>query len=424
MSEKESYQDLEQRIQELERESQELKHRLKGLQINEEQLRQKQKMEALGALVAGVAHEINNPINLIMFNVPLLQKIWADFLPVLKEHAAKNANKTYGGLTYDYLFENLDKLLSDMDMASTRVAKIITDLKNFARQSSVTEKALVQVNSAVQNAMRLAKTTLSKSSINVTTNLYDKLPLIEGNLQAIEQIILNLIINAIEAIDHDNGQVEITTLSRKSDGNVLLIISDNGRGIDPTISDKVFDPFFTSKQAQGGIGMGLSISYSLVKAHQGEIEFNSEVGQGTSFSIRFPITIKGKEVKILVVDDERSVREAMVEALTTDRPYIVDQASNGIEACVRLGTFRPDLLILDMFMPEMDGLEVCRTIQAEPALANMKVMMVTGFPNHSKVKEVAGLGFVHLYSKPINLWNFLRVVEDILNEDGENQDFI
>lgn len=424
MHEKESYQSLEQRTKELERESQELKHRLKGLQINEEQLRQKQKMEALGALVAGVAHEINNPINLIMFNVPLLQKIWADLMPILEEQAAKDPNKTYGGLSHHFLFENLDKLLSDMDMASNRVAKIITDLKNFARQSSVTEKAPVHVNTAVQNAMRLAKTTLRKSKIDVTTDLRDDLPLVKGNLQAIEQIILNLLINAIEAIEHDHGRVDISTQFKRSDGCVLLMVSDNGRGIDPSISDKVFDPFFTSKQAQGGIGMGLSISYSLVKAHQGEIEFNSEVGQGTSFTIRFPTTMKGKAVKILVVDDESAVRETMVEALTANRPYIVDQASNGIEACVRLGTFRPDLLILDMFMPEMDGLEVCRTIQSEPALTDMKVMMITGFPNHSKVKEVARLGFVRIYSKPINLWNFLSVVEDILNENKEGQDLI
>lgn len=422
MFEKGSYQKMEKRIQELERESQELKQRLKGLQISEEQLHQKQKMEALGALVAGVAHEINNPINLIMFNVPLLQKIWDDLRPVLEGYAAKDPNKTFGGLTCHYLFENLDMLLSDMELASNRVAKIIADLKNFARQSSVTEKTQVQVNTAVQNAMRLAKTTLRKSRIGVTTHLQNDLPLIEGNHQAIEQIILNLMINAIEAIDHDHGQIEITTFSMKGGGYILLTITDNGRGIDPSISDKVFDPFFTSKQAQGGIGMGLSISYSLVKAHQGEIDFNSEAGRGTSFSIRFPVTVKGKAVRILVVDDESAVREAMMEALTTDRPYIVEQASNGIEACVRLGTFRPDLLILDMFMPEMDGLEVCRTIQSEPALGDMKVMMITGYPNHSKVKEVAGLGFVHIYSKPISLWNFLSVVEDILKETPEDHD--
>jgi signal transduction histidine kinase/ActR/RegA family two-component response regulator len=419
MHDKQSHGRLIERIRELEKESQELKHRLKTLQINEEQLRQKQKMEALGALVAGVAHEINNPINLIMFNVPLLQKIWTDFRPILEQQARKEPSMTYGGLNSQFLSENLDKLLSDMDMATNRVAKIIKDLKNFVRQSSVTEKGPVQINTAVQNAMRLAKTTLRRSGIEVVMDLKDDLPFIEGNLQAIEQIILNLIINAIEAIDHDHGKIDMTTRLRRDDGRISLQITDNGRGIDPSICDKIYDPFFTSKQAQGGIGMGLSISYSLVKAHQGDIVFNSNVHEGTSFTIFFPTTLKEKAAKILVVDDERAAREMMIEALITGHPYLVDQASNGIEACVKLGTFRPDLLILDMFMPEMDGLEVCRTIQTEPKLADMKVMMITGFPNHSKVKEVARLGFVHIYPKPIHLWDFLNVVEGILKDHKE-----
>jgi CheY-like chemotaxis protein/two-component sensor histidine kinase len=370
--------------------------------------------------VAGVAHEINNPINLIMFNVPLLQKIWMDFRPILEEQAEKNPTKTYGGLNSQFLSENLDKLLSDMDMATNRVAKIIKDLKNFVRQSSVTEKSPVQINTAVQNAMRLAKTTLARSGIEVVIDLKDNLPFIEGNLPAIEQIILNLVINATEAIDHDHGKINIKTQFRRNDGRVSLCIEDNGRGIDPSISDKIYDPFFTSKQAQGGIGMGLSISYSLVKAHQGDIVFNSKLHEGTSFTISFPTTSRKKAAKILIVDDESSIRETMVEALIMHHPYLVDQASNGIEACVKLGTFRPDLLILDMFMPEMDGLEVCRTIQSEPKLADMKVMMITGFPNHSRVKEVARLGFVHIYSKPIHIWNFINVVESILKDYKED----
>ena len=161
--------------------------------------------------------------------------------------------------------------------------------------------------------------------------------------------------------------------------------------------------------------MGLSISYSLIKAHKGEITFSSETGKGTVFDIYFPTAFEEKAIKILVVDDDPSIRNRIVEALTTEHPYLVDQASNGIEACVRLGTYRPDLLILDMFMPEMDGLEVCRIIQAEPKLSDMKVMMITGFPNHSKVKEVARLGFAHIYSKPVNYHNFLDTVAEILS---------
>ena len=324
MTEKPSYEELEKRNRELEQSLKELTGNGGAMSVSEGRLRQMQKMEALGSLVAGVAHEINNPINLIMFNVPLLQKIWNDFLPILKEQAIKDPGRTYGGLNYAFLFENLVKLLSDMDMAANRVAKIISDLKNFARQTDVTDKSPVQINVAVQNAMRLAKTTLNRSGITVTTDLAADLPLLEGNLQAIEQIILNLLINAIEAIDHDNGRVVIKTAFRKNDGGISLAVSDNGRGIDPSISNKIFDPFFTSKQVQGGIGMGLSISFSLIKAHKGEITFSSETGKGTVFDIYFPTAFEEKAIKILVVDDDPSIRNRIVEALTTEHPYLVD----------------------------------------------------------------------------------------------------
>jgi PAS domain S-box-containing protein len=241
------------------------------LRKSQEQLYQAQKMEALGTLVAGAAHEINNPINLIIYNIPLFQKVWNDFVPILKEHAGKEPNRKYGGMPFDFLEANLDQLLSDMDMAANRVAKIVTDLKDFARQSNVADKRAIQINDAVENAMRLAQVTVRKSGVHLELDLAQNLPLIEGNLQSIEQIILNITINAIQAIDHDQGKIKIATKFQDKDEQVCISISDNGRGIAPSISSKIFDPFVTDKQAEGGTGLGLSVTYSLVKAHDGEI---------------------------------------------------------------------------------------------------------------------------------------------------------
>jgi CheY-like chemotaxis protein/anti-sigma regulatory factor (Ser/Thr protein kinase) len=371
-------------------------------------------MESLGALVAGAAHEINNPINLIMYNIPLFQKVWHDFLPVLEQYAGKDPNRKYGGLTYDFLKENLDQLLLDMDMAASRVAKIVTDLKNFARQSNITDKKAIQLNTAVENAVRLAQTTLRKSGVSLDLELAPDLPLMKGNLQSIEQIILNITINAVQAINHDQGKVKITTGSQKKYGRIYISISDNGRGVAPSIADKLFDPFVTDKQAEGGTGLGLSVTYSLVKAHDGEISFQSNEGKGTTFNVSFPTTLKRKAARILVVDDDKSMREMLAKTLTADRPYLVDQASNGIEACIRLGTYHPDLLILDMFMPEMDGLEVCRNIKAEPELSDMKVIVTTGFPQDPNLKALAELGFTNIHYKPFSLSDFLNVVDNIL----------
>jgi len=388
----------------------------KDLSDIQPQLQQAQKMETLGTLVAGVAHEINNPINLIMYNIPLLKKIWVDFLPLLMERKQIEPERKFGGFAYDFLADNLDQLVADMEMAAHRIAKTVSDLKNYSRQSNVAEKLPLQVNSAVKNALRLAQSTLRKSDVNIKLNLADDLPDIEGNLQSIEQILLNITINAIHAVNRKRGEIEIKTGLRIKDGMVYIRITDNGRGISPAIADKIFLPFVTDKQSEGGTGLGLSVTYSLVKAHDGEIDFETSRDRGTSFSVYLPTLLIHQAAKILVVDDDEAIRQVLIEVLTMDRQYLVQEASNGIEASIKLGTYRPDLLILDIFMPEMDGLEVCRNICSEPELSDLKVIITTGHPDHPKLDEVVKLGFTNILSKPFDLLNLVKHIETILGQ--------
>jgi len=385
-----------------------------ALKHSQQQLLQAQKMDALGTLVAGVAHEINNPLSQVMFNMPLLQRLWHDFLPILKKHSAKEPGRKYGGLTYEFLEENLGQLLTDMEMAAKRVATIGGGLKDFSRRSDLADMVPLNINIAVENAMRLVRSTLKKSGVLLELDLAQDLPLMEGNLHCIEQIILNMTINAIEAIDHDKGKIVMTTGFQEKDGRVTLSIWDNGRGVSPSIADKIFDPFVTDKLTEGGTGLGLSVSYSLVRAHNGEIRFRSQEETGTTFTLFFPATSRRKAAKILLVDDDKSIRVMLKRALTKDRPYLVEETTNGREASIKIATHRPDLLILDILMPEMDGLEVCRTIKAEPSLSQMKVIIITGYPEHPKLKAVAELGFTNIFVKPFNLESILREVEDIL----------
>lgn len=380
----------------------------------EAQLYQAQKMESLGTLVAGVAHEINNPINLVMFNVPLLQKIWRDFQPIIEEDAKKLPCRKYGGLTYDFLERNMDRLLSDMDMSADRVAKIVKGLKDFSRKTDFTEKESMQLNEAVENAMRLVHSTLVKDKIDLSITLGHDLPEIEGNLHSIEQIVLNLVINAVEAMVREKGEMEIVTGYQKKKEQVFVSIKDNGRGIDPSICDRVFDPFVTDRQADGGTGLGLSVTYNLVKVHNGEIKFQSKVGEGTVFSVYFPTKLKKNPARILVVDDDKTIRATLVQALTGSGPYEVENASNGIEALIKLGTYLPDLLILDILMPEMDGAEVCRSISREPNLSGMKVLIITGYPGEPKLKDAVQMGFSNIIVKPFDLQTFVEKVDDIL----------
>ncbi len=380
----------------------------------QQQLQQAQKMEALGTLVAGVAHEINNPINLILYNLPLLQKTWADLLPVLVEHRDREPERKFGGFSYDFLKDHLPQLIADMEMAANRVVKIVSDLKNFSRQSNIAEKSPLDLNTAVQNALRLSQSTMRKAGATVTLELTEGLPAIEGNLQNIEQIVLNILINAVQAIDHDHGEITLKTWATLKDGRVHLSVADNGRGVAPEMADRLFLPFVTDKQGRGGTGLGLSISYGLVKAHGGEIGFEARPSGGTIFTVSLPSLLKRSAARILVVDDDRMVRQILMEALARPRCYLLEEAANGIEASIRLGTYRPDLLILDVFMPEMDGVEVCRHIRAEPALAGMKVIITTGFPGHPKLDELAELGFPHVLPKPFNIPVLLRMARELL----------
>jgi len=388
----------------------------RALRDVERQLQQAQKMEALGTLVAGVAHEINNPLNLILYNLPLLQKTWADLLPVLTAHRRDEPQKKFGGFTYDFLQEHLPQLIADMGMAAQRMAKIVSDLKNFSRQSNISDQGPLDINAAVRNALRLSQSTLRKAGVAVHLGLAEDLPEITGNLHNLEQIVLNLVINAAQAIDHEQGEISIRTGVAFNDGRVWIQVADNGRGVSPAIANRIFLPFVSDKQAQGGTGLGLSVTYSLVKAHAGDVAFENRPGGGTVFTVRLPSRLERQAAKILVVDDDPMVRQILMEALALPRAYLLEEASNGIEASIRLGTYRPDLLILDVFMPEMDGLEVCRSIKTEPALAGIKVIITTGHPGHPKLDELAMLGFSHVLVKPFDIPLLLQTVQDLLTQ--------
>jgi|GEM_PF-970021 len=378
------------------------------------QLHQSQKMEALGVLIAGVAHEINNPINLIMYNIPLLEKIWRDILPILKDQAVLYPQRKYGGLHTDFINNHLMQLISDMDVAAKRVATIVSGLKSFSRFSAQSEKIPIQINLAVENAIRLSLSTLRKLNVRIDLDLENNLPTISGNLQNIEQVILNLVINAAQAIEHDSGNIRISTRLQPQDGDIRISVSDNGKGVNPAIAGKLFDPFITDKQEKGGTGLGLSVSYNLIRSHNGTITFESHQGKGATFHVLLPSVLKRKLFRIMVVDDDATIRKMLREVLVQRCSYIVEEASNGIEACIRLGASRPDLLVMDLFMPEMNGIEVCRVLKKDPVLSDMKIMIITGHEGHPLIGDISEFGCIDILYKPFNLEDFIKRVDKIL----------
>jgi len=258
------------------------------------------------------------------------------------------------------------------------------------------------------------RTTLRNSGIQAEIHLGESLPLMKGNLQNIEQILLNIIINAAQSIDHAQGRIRIETGLSKTDGRLCITIADNGKGIAPNMVERLFDPFVTDKQAEGGTGLGLAVSYSLIKAHGGEIRFDSRKKEGTTFRLFFPTVGAGKRARILVVDDDPSIRQLLTRTLTRQRSYLVEEAVNGIEACIKLGTYRPAVVVLDVFMPDMDGVEVCRAIRRDSELSGLRVVVTTGHPQDPKLKEVRRMGFTNILAKPFEIGEFLELIDTVL----------
>jgi PAS domain S-box-containing protein len=385
------------------------------LRKSREALFQAQKMEALGTLVAGVAHEINNPINLIIYNLPLIRRMFQDFKPILDQHANDQPGQKFGGLPYAFIQENLDQMISDMDLGAHRIEDIVGRLKEFVRKTRGLEKSEISVNEALNNALRLAGSTLKKSNVELRCDLKEDMPKIFGHLQSIEQVVLNLIINAIESIDHDRGFITVQTDYEKAEDRVLISVQDNGEGMPDEIREKIFDPFFTEKQASGGTGLGLSVSYSLIKEHNGELTCTSAPGQGTTFTIRLPVQAEQKPVKVLIADDDEAFRNLLDQALMKAGKYSIEKVGNGTEAMIKMGAYRPDILILDLFMPEMNGLNVCQTIVREPSLSEMKVLIVTGNPESPEISDLKKIGFHRIFIKPIDIKEFVQAVAEIEN---------
>lgn len=264
-----------------------VQQRTSELQSAGMQLIQSAKMASLGTLVAGIAHEINNPANLITINLPIVQDVWKDARPILHEACMRDPGLAFGGLPPEYMDSKFEKLLSDMRIATSRIVRIIDGLKSFSRKSSPDALQPVDLNDAVNNALILAKNTADKAGIVLDVALCDELKPIQADPLQIEQIVLNLIINSIEAIDHDHGRLCIRSGYADQPGQVYVSIADNGCGIDDSIAHQIFDPFFTRKQACGGTGLGLSIVYTLVKEHGGTIAFRPNDGGGTVFTVCF-----------------------------------------------------------------------------------------------------------------------------------------
>jgi len=381
----------------------------------QESLIQSAKMASLGTLVAGVAHEINNPVNLIMLHNAFFMDLWRDINPVLESLASDDPEKEYGGLTYENLKTRVDHHLTDVMTAAQQIEGIVKRLKDFSTPYNAAPLEPVNINNSIKNAVELSRPTIRKSGAVVKLNLSDEIPPVMCAYRYIDQVVLNLIINARQAIKHNSGIIEIFSGVDGRRKNVFISVKDNGKGIDPSVADKVFDPFVTTRQPEGGTGLGLSISYQMVKSYGGEITFKSRPGMGATFTVTQPISPKRKRGRILIADDEAAIRDPMKKILERSGLYEVQTVSTGFEACVKLGSWSPDLLVLDIHMPDMNGLDVCRSLKADEEFKDIKVIIITGYPEGDLLENIRQLGFTNLYQKPLELKKLKKDIDSLFN---------
>jgi len=257
--------------------------------LHQDQLMQASKMVALGTLVSGVAHEINNPNNFIMLNAPLLLEAWKNALPILEKYYEENGDFILGGMKYTEMRQNIPKLFSGISDGSARIKQIVDDLKNYVRQDTSDLAQSVDINAVLKSAISLVSNMINKSTDHFSIKYGKKLPALRGNFQRLEQVMINLIQNACQALLDKTKGISVSTSFAKQSHTIRVRIEDEGKGIPSETLPHITDPLFTTRQEFGGVGLGLSISSRIVQEHGGTMTFTSEPGKGTIAEIALPV---------------------------------------------------------------------------------------------------------------------------------------
>jgi signal transduction histidine kinase/CheY-like chemotaxis protein len=340
------------------------------LKTTQAQLIQSEKLSGLGEFIAGVAHELNNPLTSVM-----------GFSELLRQADKDPKHKRY---------------LELIHKSALRCQKIVQALLSFARRRSP-ERKPVCVNTLIEAALEILQYQLRTSNIEVVTKLDPQLPLAMVDPHQIQQVIVNIINNARQAIEAHQPKGLLNVTTETEGDSVRVIIQDNGPGIAEENLSKIFDPFFTTKAVGQGTGLGLSLCYGIIKEHGGTIVPHSKPGEGATFMIELPITREagdvieekhlpstdkvnpreGVGVKVLVIDDEEPILQMVREALTP-RGYEVDTVPDGESGLQKLSKKKYDLTLCDWKMPGLNGQQVYeRLLGLNPALSR-RIIFITG----------------------------------------------
>ena len=349
------------RTRDLEATNAKLHTSLAELQAAQEHLIQTEKLSALGELISGFAHEVNNPLSTVLG--------YAELLTTANECSAE-----------------VRSILEKVGQEAMRCHHIVQNLLGFARKRKPA-KASIDITTVCRKTLDLLDYQLMVNNVAVVTSFAAKLPWIMVDGYQLQQVLVNLLNNASQAMAQQQGKRQITVTTTDDDTKIYVKITDTGPGIAAKHLSRIFDPFYTTKEK--GTGLGLSLSYGLIKEHGGEITVTSTLGEGATFTIVLPILddtspdtaprsapqnapLPAK--KILIVDDEQNLAEMLITILQS-LGHQAEATASGLEALKKIDTQDYDAIICDLKMPEMDGRQVYHYLQTRhPALVKRLIL--------------------------------------------------
>ena len=390
---------------------QELEKTVETLKSTQNQLIQSEKLSGIGEFVAGVAHELNNPLTSVMGFAELLQQ---SDLP-----------------------EQHRRYLDVMFKSAKRCQKIVQSLLSFARRHAP-ERKVVCLNEIVESAVDILAYQMRTSNIEVLVELDPKLPATEVDPHQMQQVFLNIINNARQAMEGGKEKGRLRISSESSAGRVRVVFQDNGPGIPPENLKKIFNPFFTTKEVGKGTGLGLSICYGIVTEHGGTITPSSAPGEGARFVVEFPVAVEapskmepvaepglaptareGQGKRVLVIDDEDTIGQMIKEILTL-HGYRVDVAHDGESALRRLSQTPYDLALCDWKMPGLSGQQVFERLHAFNPDLSRRLIFITGDVANEKTQEFLRARDKICLSKPFTLSEFRNAISRVVTTPGAN----
>jgi signal transduction histidine kinase/DNA-binding response OmpR family regulator len=384
----------------------ERQHAATQYQLQQEALYQSEKLAAMGSLLSSVAHELNNPLAVVLMHADLLRE----------------------ELGHSPLLE----LIDEVRRAAERCKRLVHAFLTLARQH-IPERTAVSLNSLVTDTVELLAYALRVDNITVHLELAEKLPLLWADAHQIQQVITSLITNAHQALRKSLAlrQLTLTTRCNATRTCVTLDVTDTGPGVPPALQARIFEPFFATKPVGIGTGLGLSLCKGIIEQHGGTITVTSQPGQGATFCVELPVEAvcasapvspernqvpQVPDKSILIIDDEPSIASGLKRLLSRDG-YTVETVANGHLALTKLRERSYDLLLSDMRMPEIDGPSLYRTLERQYPHLLRRVIFLTGDTLNPETKMFLEQSAVPCLIKPCTVAEIRRAIQQVLEAE-------